>query len=56
MKSLLPLLALASIGLAEAQIQHYPEIEWKEKDSDHIMIRVNDTGPDPARRNAEPYD
>ena len=49
-----PLLALGLLtASATAQIAHFPDIKWKEKDTDHFMIRTNDTGTDPARQHAE---
>lgn len=51
---LAPLLALGLLaGLAPAQIQHYPDIKWREKDTDHFMLRGSSTGTDPARQNGE---
>lgn len=40
-------------GNALAQIQHFPELEWKEKQTDHFTIRTNRTGTDPAKKYCE---
>lgn len=40
-------------GHAGAQMQHFPDIKWKERDTDHLMLRTNDTGTDPAKKNGE---
>ncbi|MDA0766961.1 MAG: hypothetical protein O3A87_09605 [Verrucomicrobia bacterium] len=40
-------------GHAGAQMQHFPDIKWKERDTDHFMLRTHDTGTDPAKQNGE---
>lgn len=42
-----------SIATALGQTNHFPELVWKEKESDHIMIRTHKTSTDPARRYSE---
>lgn len=46
-------LALALVATVSAQTAHFPNIGWKEKESDHITIRTHKTGTDPARKYAE---
>lgn len=51
-----PLIAGVSLTLAGtvlAQHQHFPNMKWKERQTDHFTIRTHDTGTDPAKRNAE---
>jgi len=40
-------------GPALSQIAHFPDLDWKEKLTDHFAIRTRGTGTDPARRYAE---
>lgn len=39
--------------IGHSQTTHFPEFQWKEKETDHIMIRSHGTGTDPARKYAE---
>ena len=40
-------------GPSIAQIDHFPDMDWKEKQTDHFSIRTRSTGTDPARKYAE---
>lgn len=44
---------LLFLTLASAQTAHFPDLEWKEKEEDHILIRTHKTSTDPARKYAE---
>ena len=44
---------LALTPHAAAQEPHFPDLKWKEKETDHFMIYAKSTGNDPARKYAE---
>ncbi|MGC6426880.1 MAG: hypothetical protein ACON5H_07795 [Akkermansiaceae bacterium] len=48
MKYFLPILLVANF--ASGQTDHFSEIQWKERDSDHYMMRAYRTNHDPARK------
>lgn len=48
-----PIAGIFSLAVAQAQTVHFPDLEWREKERDHIMIRTHRTGSDSARRYAE---
>lgn len=50
---ILPVALFASQAIGYAQTAHFPDIDWKEKESDHIMIRTHKTSTDPARKYSE---
>lgn len=52
MKKTIALTALLMLP-GHAQTAHFPKLAWREKESDHVMIRTHGTGTDPARRYAE---
>lgn len=47
----LPLLTMT--GSALGQSSHFPNLKWKEKETDHFLIRTKSTGTDPARKYCE---
>jgi len=44
---------IMATSIGSSQTAHFPVLEWKEKESDHIMIRTHGTGTDPARKYSE---
>ena len=53
MKALLPLLSIALTLSAIGQTEHFPNIKWKERETDHFMMRAHSTSHDPARKMAK---
>ena len=49
-KILLSLIASALAFPALGQTDHFPDIKWKEKETDHFMLRAHSTNHDPARK------
>ena len=52
-RTLVAAITLALMGTGLAQHHHFPEMKWKERQTDHFTIRTHDTRTDPAKRNAE---
>jgi len=44
---------LGASMMASAQESHFEDFKWREKDTDHFLIRAYRTGPDPASKLAE---
>lgn len=53
MKILVSFFALASVLPAFGQKEHFPSIKWKERETDHFMLRSFHTDHDPARKLAK---
>ncbi len=53
MKIILPLLSSALTLSALGQTDHFPDIKWKEKETDHFILRSYSTNHDPARKYAK---
>jgi hypothetical protein len=51
--SLVAVALLTLTGYSLAQSSHFPNLKWKEKESDHFLIRTKSTGTDPARKFCE---